>query len=178
MNGEGVTRHRRPAPSVRCRRLDFRSWDALRADVDHLACSGYDRVGAWSLAQALDHVGAGLRVALTGPTNLLPWPMRMAARSLALPIVRRCRWIPAGIPAPGWWQPQVPFDADETTAIARFRDEVAAFHAHVGRYHPHPAFDRIDRERYDDLMLIHASHHLGFLVPRDGGGCGDRRGAR
>ena len=50
-------------------------------------------------------------------------------------------------------------------AVARFRAEVEAFLAHAEPYHPHPAFDRIDRESYDDLMLLHASHHLGFLVP-------------
>jgi len=154
-----------PAPSVKRRRLDFRSWDELLADADHLARRGYDRAGTWSLAQVLDHVGAGLRVALTGSTKRLPWVMRMSARNFALPVVRAFRWIPAGIPAPKWWQPQVPADADDGAAVARFRAEVEAFLAHVGPYHPHPAFDRIDRESYDDLMRLHASHHLGFLVP-------------
>lgn len=155
-----------PVSPVMRRRLDFRSWDDLLADADRLADHGYDRAGKWSLAQVLDHVGAGLRVALTGPTRRMPWVMRMSARSFALPIMRSCRWIPAGIPAPAWWQPQVPADADDAAAVARFRDEVKAFLAHEGPYHPHPAFDRIDRESYEDLMLIHASHHLGFLVPR------------
>ncbi|MFM7074501.1 MAG: DUF1569 domain-containing protein [Planctomycetaceae bacterium] len=155
-----------PARPIPRRRLDFRSWDALLADAEHLARDGYERAGRWSLAQALDHVGAGLRVALAGSTNRLPWPMRMSARSFALPVMRAWRWIPAGIPAPTWWQPQVPADADDATALARFRTEVAAFRAHEGPYQPHPAFDRLTREDYEDLMLIHASHHLGFLVPR------------
>jgi hypothetical protein len=155
------------ASSVTRRRLDFRSWDDLLADVDTLAHRGCDRAGKWSLAQALDHVGAGLRVALSGSTKRMPWVMRMSARSFALPVMRAWRWIPAGIPAPKWWQPQVPADADDGRAVARFRAEVEAFLAHTGPYHPHPAFDRIDREAYEDLMLIHASHHLGFLVPRD-----------
>lgn len=162
-----------PGSAVQRRRLDFRSWDDLLADADHLAQTGYDRVGTWSLAQALDHVGAGLRVALTGSTNRLPWVMRMSARSCALPVMRAWRWLPAGIPAPSWWQPQVPADADDSTAVARFRDEVAAFQAHRGPYQPHPAFDRISREAYADLMLIHASHHLGFLVPRGHRECRD-----
>ena len=155
------------ASSVTRRRLDFRSWEDLLADADDLARRGYDRAGKWSLAQVLDHVGAGLRVALTGSTKRLPWVMRMTARSFALPMMRAWRWIPAGIPAPKWWQPQVPSDADDGAAVARFRAEVEAFLAHAGPYYPHPAFDRIDRESYEDLMLIHASHHLGFLVPRD-----------
>lgn len=156
-----------PAASVTRRRLDFRSWEDLLADADRLARCGYDRAGKWSLAQALDHVGAGLRVALAGSTKRMPWVMRMSARSFALPVMRACRWIPAGLPAPAWWQPQVPVDADDATAVARFRAEVEAFLFHAGPYHAHPAFDRIDRESYEDLMLIHASHHLGFLVPRD-----------
>jgi hypothetical protein len=155
-----------PGSSVTRRRLDFRSWDALLADADRLASRGYDRAGKWSLAQVLDHVGAGLRVALAGSTKRMPWVMRMSARSFALPIMRSYRWIPAGIPAPTWWQPQVPADADDAAAVARFRAEVEAFLAHAGPYLPHPAFDRIDRESYEDLMLLHASHHLGFLVPR------------
>lgn len=162
--------------TVRRRRLDFRSWDALLADAEHLARSGYARAGRWSLAQALDHVGAGLRVALAGSTKRLPWVMRMSARSFALPVMRAWRWIPAGIPAPKWWQPHVPADADDGAAVARFRAEVAAFLAHPGPYHPHPAFDQLDRETYADLMLIHAAHHLGFLVPDEPGGAHDAGG--
>lgn len=157
-----------PISAVTRRRLDFRSWDDLLADAERLARGGYDRAGKWSLAQALDHVGAGLRVAIAGSAKQMPWPMRMLARSCALPVMRSWRWIPAGIPAPVWWQPQVPADADDATAVAQFRREVDAFRAHQGPYHPHPAFDRLGREAYADLMLIHASHHLGFLVPRDG----------
>jgi hypothetical protein len=94
--------------------------------------------------------------------------MRVTARQFALPVIRVWRWIPAGIPAPAWWQPQVPADADDAAAVERFRAEVEAFRAHAGPYHPHPAFGRIDRSSYEDLMLVHASHHLGFLVPRIG----------
>ena len=155
-----------PASRATRRRLDFRSWEALLADAERLARDGYDRAGTWSLAQALDHVGAGLRAAVAGFPRRMPWPMRLAARTGALPLMRRWRWIPAGIPAPAWWQPQVPADADDGAALARFRAEVEAFRGHAGDYHPHPAFDRLDRAAYDDLMLIHASHHLGFLVPR------------
>jgi len=154
--------------SVPRRRLDLRDFDTLLADAERLAREGYDRAGKWSLAQALDHVGAGLRVAVAGSTKRMPWVMRMAARSAALPAMRAWRWIPAGIPAPSWWQPHVPADADDAAAVARFRTEVDAFRAHVGPYHAHPAFDRLDRAAYEDLMLVHASHHLGFLVPRDG----------
>jgi len=161
--------------SVPRRRLDLRDFDTLLADAERLAREGYDRAGKWSLAQALDHVGAGLRVALTGSAKRMPWPMRVTARSLALPLMRAWRWIPAGTPAPAWWQPQVPADADDAAAVARFRAEVEAFGAHAGPYHPHPAFGRLDREAYADLMLIHASHHLGFLVPR--GTATARRGA-
>lgn len=146
------------------RRLDFRTWEAVLADADQLARSGYERAGTWSLAQVLDHVGAGLRVAVNGSTRRMPWLMRMTARGIALPVMRAWRWIPAGVPAPQWWQPQVPADADDRAAVARFRAEVEAFLAHAGPYHPHPAFDRIDRRAYEDLMLVHASHHLGFLV--------------
>jgi hypothetical protein len=158
------------AASITRRRLDFRSWEELLADADRLARVGYDRAGKWSLTQALDHVGAGLRVAVAGSSKRMPWVMRMSARSFALPVMRAWRWIPAGLPAPAWWQPQVAADADDSAAVERFRAEVEAFCAHRGPYHPHPAFDRIDRESYEDLMLIHASHHLGFLVPRGDAG--------
>lgn len=155
-----------PSAAVTRRRLDFRSWSDLLADAERLADSGYDRAGRWSLAQVLDHAGAGLRVAVAGSTRRMPWVMRITARQFALPVIRAFRWIPAGIPAPAWWQPQVPPDADDATAVARFRAEVEAFRNHPGPYHPHPAFGRLDRPAYEDLMLVHASHHLAFLVPR------------
>lgn len=77
-----------PTAAVTRRRLDLHSWEDLLADAGRLARDGYDRAGKWSLAQVLDHVGAGLRVAVAGSTRRMPWPMRAAARSIALPVIR------------------------------------------------------------------------------------------
>ncbi|MBL9123269.1 MAG: DUF1569 domain-containing protein, partial [Planctomycetaceae bacterium] len=58
------------------RQLDFTTWPALLADIDHLRRVGYRRAGNWDLSQILDHVGEGLRTAVRGNEHRGPWIIR------------------------------------------------------------------------------------------------------
>lgn len=145
------------------RRLDFQSWDELLADVDHLRRSGYQRAGNWDLSQIVDHVGEGLRTAVRGNEHRAPWFIRKLLGPIILKRILRERRMKAGIKVPAWWLPGPAHD--ESQAVDRFHSDVAAFQKLTTLPFPHPFFGQLSKSQWSDLVLIHASHHLGFLIP-------------
>lgn len=150
--------------TLKRRKLDFRTWAEIQSDIDHLCRAGYDRAGNWDLSQVLDHVGEGLRTALNGFEHQGPWIVRKLVGPIILRRILRDRRMKAGIKVPKWWLPGP--GTDETAAVDRFRSEVAAFEARTTPLHPHPFFGPLTKQQWQDLVQVHAAHHLGFLVPR------------
>jgi Protein of unknown function (DUF1569) len=150
------TRHRR--------QIDFHTWPELLADVERLHQSHYDRLGNWDLSQTLDHLGEGLRTALRGNEHQGPWVVRRVIGPLLLKRMVRQRRMKAGIKVPTWWLPGP--SHDESAAVNQFRSEVAAFQQLSTQPFPHPFFGPLTKNQWEDLVLIHAAHHLSFLIPR------------
>lgn len=148
------------------RRLDFKDWSQALADIDRLRASGYDRSGNWDLSQVLDHVGEGLRTAVRGHDHRGPWIVRKVFGPIILKRIIRDRRMKAGIKVPKWWLPGPTHD--ESAAVGKFRSDVAAFEVMTTTPCPHPFFGPMTKQQWNDLALIHAAHHLGFLIPRDG----------
>jgi hypothetical protein len=146
------------------RRLDFKNWDELLADIDHLRAVGYDRAGQWDLSRILDHVGEGLRTAVHGIDHQGPWIIRKLFGPIILKRIFRQRRMKAGIKVPDWWLPGPTHD--ESAAVDKFRAQLAAFQAMTTTPCPHPFFGPLTKQEWHDLVLIHAAHHLSFLIPR------------
>ena len=82
------------------RSLDFRDWNAVLSDVDHLRRVGYRRAGNWDLSQILEHVGEGLRTASRGNEHQGAWVIRRLIGPLLLKRILRQRRMQAGIKVP------------------------------------------------------------------------------
>jgi hypothetical protein len=147
------------------RQLDFKSWPEALADIDHLRRAGYDRCGNWDLSQTMDHIGEGVRTALQGTSHLANWIIRKVLGPMVLQRILRHRRMKAGIKVPQWWLPGP--SHDESTAVDKFRSEISAFQEMKATPFPHPFFGALTKQKWDDLLLIHAAHHLSFLIPRD-----------
>lgn len=146
------------------RKLDFHSWSEVLDDVERLRRAGYDRAGNWDLSQVLEHVGEGLRTACEGTEHQGPWIVRKLIGPIILRRILRDRRMKAGIKVPKWWLPGP--GTDESAAVDRFRAQIAAFEA-LGRTPcQHPFFGPLSKQQWQDLVLVHAAHHLSFLVPR------------
>lgn len=151
--------------NARRRRLDFRNWRDVLTDIEHLQRAGYDRVGNWDLSQTLDHVGEGLRTAQHGAKHQGAWVVRKLLGPILLRWILRQRKMQAGMKVPAWWLPGPA--SDESAAVAKFRAEVSAFDAMTPPCCPHPLLGAMTKQQWNDLALIHAAHHLSFLLPRD-----------
>jgi hypothetical protein len=152
-------------PTAHRRQLDFKTWPDVLADIDHLRQAHYDRLGNWDLSQTLQHVGEGLRAALHGIEHQGPWIVRKLIGPMIFKRIVRDRRMKTGIKVPQWWLPGP--SHDESAAVDQFRSQVTAFEQTSTPLHPHPFFGPLTKKQWEDLVLIHAAHHLSFLIPRD-----------
>jgi hypothetical protein len=152
------------------RTLDFRTWDDLVRDVETLHEHGYQRVGNWSLAQICGHLADWMSFPLDGSPPMA-FPMRLVLWALRHTIgVRERRRRLATRSMPSGWKtlPSTvhPPSDDEAAAVERLRHVVARFKTHTAPLHPSPLYGDMNREEWTQLQLIHAAHHLSFLIPK------------
>lgn len=144
------------------RHLDLRTFDELQTEVMSLISHPYHRAGQWSLGQNCQHIAKMLNQSIDGFDFQVPWFIRIFSGWMKNRVLKS-RSIPNGIQAPKLFLPddQTP-DADGVsqllTAIQRYRH-------YTGPLQPSPLFGRLSRSEWDQLHLIHASHHLMFILP-------------
>lgn len=152
------------------RELAFKDLDEVIADIENLRAKGYDKAGKWNLAQICGHVSEWMRFAIDGyPPNgcvigSILWMMKVTLGKKVLRNTIRTNKMPAGGPT----NPSTvaPADSDETAAIEKLKGVIARFRAHTGEYHPSPLYGSWTRDECLKLNLVHAAHHLSFLVPK------------
>ncbi|MFO0945596.1 MAG: DUF1569 domain-containing protein [Planctomycetota bacterium] len=145
------------------RALDFRDFDALLNDIAELQKRGYRRLGQWDLSQILEHVGQGIEACLHGFPHQGSWFIRRLIGPIILKSILKKRHMDDGIKVPKWWLPGPAHD--ERQSVERFRKQVEDFKAFRGTPKQHPFFGPLPRETWEQLVLVHAAHHLSFLQP-------------
>lgn len=152
------------------RQLRFDTLAAAVRDAETLLANGYDKTGNWTLAQCCGHVANWLSYPLDGfpkiPLFLQPvmWLMRKTVGRPKYEQYVREQSFPAGKPT----IPQsVPTATDEdAAAVAKLRAAVERYEAHTGTLHPSPLFGPLTKDEARKIQLVHAAHHLSFLVPK------------
>lgn len=153
-------------PSQR-RKLAFHNLNDVVADVEQLQRGGYRRLGQWSLGQICKHLGIFVQGSLDGFTQKVPWFIRLFGGFILRRMLKQ-RAMPVGVKVPASFLP--PPEVDETPEVAAFCELLRRFDAHRGPLQPSPLFGAMSKETWLDLHLIHAAHHLSFLVPERVGG--------
>jgi hypothetical protein len=146
------------------RTIRFHTFDEVMADADRLLAAGYDRAGAWSLAQVGDHLAKVITFSLEGFPSLMPWPFRLGARWFALGAMLKHKVFKSRFTAPPYLAP-----ADglaDREAVDRLRAVTARFAVHAGPLHPSPVFGTLTPEQWREVHLWHCEHHFSFLLPR------------
>lgn len=146
------------------RHLDFHDFAAVLAEVEALGQKGYAKAGNWDLGQVCDHLATAMRMQMDGAPFRAPWLARTIFAPLILRVILKKREMRPGIKVPPALLPGSP--VDEEAAIKAFSDVVARFRDHPGEFALHPFFGKLTPEQARQLHLIHAAHHLGFLLSR------------
>lgn len=148
------------------RNLDFDRFEAVSADIHHLHAAGYTQVGSWDLSRVCDHLTRYMRMSLEGFPFQLPWVLRrLVGPAILKPLVLWTHWLPAGARAP---QALVPLRSlQEPGAVEAAIEMLHRVRNHPGRFAPSPLFGQMSNSQWRRIHLIHASHHLSFLVPSE-----------
>jgi hypothetical protein len=155
------------APTAPQRRpLDFRSFDAVAADIDVLAAARYSRCGTWDLSHCCDHLAKTIDLMLDKRPIPIPLFFRMLSPVVGPIILKRIlkkRAMQAGFKAPAPFAPDEKCATDE--AVQRLKAALGRAKAVTGELPRHPFFGTMTAQQWQDLMLIHCAHHLSFLIP-------------
>jgi len=151
------------------RDLTFHNFGEVRSEVESLLRLGYKPVGKWDLAQVCNHLADWLTFPVAGFPKA-PLPIRIVLWALSKTIApgQFRKMLETGKMRAG--TPTMPetvsaSGGDVVKAVDRLMKALDRFEAHEGPYHPSPLFGSVDRETACRLQLIHAAHHLSFLIP-------------
>ena len=146
------------------RDLDLKNFDEVLAEAERLHRNGYDRTGAWDLAQVLDHLTYFTKGGMDGYTFKVPWIIKAIFGKMVLKRILTNKRMKRGV-----FTPQKPLPepgGDEAASLVRFRETIQRFVNHQGEYLPSPFFGQVNRQDCQELNLIHCRHHLGYLIPK------------
>lgn len=152
------------------RQLQFASLDEIVPDAENLLAKGYEKAGNWDLAQVCGHLAEWLRFPVEGfpkapaPIRAVFWVLRKTVgRKKFLTYITE-RYFPPGKPT----MPQTvpPPGGDPREAIEKLRTSVEKLKAYTGAIVPSPLFGAMTKDEAVRMQLVHAAHHLSFLVPK------------
>ena len=146
------------------RRLDFKDLGEIHSEVDRLHHCGYDKAGQWDLAQACDHLTYFVNASLDGATFRVPWLIKVLFGRLVLRRILKTRRMRSGVQTPQQPLPQP--GGDQAAAVERLRQALERLRTHQGELHASPFFGDLTPQQWRDLHMIHAGHHLGYLIPK------------
>lgn len=147
------------------RQLDLRSADDVLREIDRLQSAGYERMGNWSLTQICQHLDKTMTGGLEGFGFQLPWILRATIGNFFVRRILKNRRM-GRFNAPKRVLPKVEGPAEDAAVIDKCRETIQRAAAASGPLPPYPLATKLSVEDWKQLQWIHASHHLGFLVPQ------------
>jgi hypothetical protein len=143
------------------RPLSFDNFDQIMPDVERLL-GGCSTVGNWSLALICRHLSAALRGTADLPATTPQDPSLWISEELRRQIFESGQLL-EGYAAP---PAMVPEDAPcKKSAAEGLRQSIAYYRASDGPLIPHLYIGPLTKVGWDRFHLIHAAHHLSFVIP-------------
>lgn len=152
------------------RELVFRDLDEIAEDVSLLLERGYRSVGNWNLSQVCNHVSLWATYPMDGfppapfPVNAMLWLMKVTIGKKQLRKVLESGAMKEGSPTMPASVLEPDFNTDEEAGI-QLAETIDRINSHSGNWHASPLFGTMDKETVTQLTLVHAAHHLSFLIP-------------
>ena len=154
------------------RPLVFSDLDEVVRDAVSLRANGAEKAGNWDLAQCANHLADWMGFQIDGfpkppaPIRAMLWVMKKTIGRKKLLQYLADKSFPAGKPT----MPQTVHAAggDARPAVERLKQNVERLQAYTGRIVPSPLFGHMTKDEAVGMQLVHAAHHLSFLVPKNG----------
>jgi hypothetical protein len=151
-----------PSKSTR-RPLKFKTVAELDADLAQLRSGKYTKVGNWTLPQACRHLALTMEGSLTPAESDTPTAEESAMKQKFFAMVLGPQGMPENLPIgnpaliPG--EDCTEAEIDRLKAAFEKLSNLPHKQVKVGRCGPVPVAE------IKDLHLVHAAHHLSFLIP-------------
>ena len=157
-------------PNLNKRQLKFQDFDDVMAEVQRLLEHGYVSHGNWNLAQTLVHLHDWMRFPLDG-FPIPPLPIRgmlwLMSKTVAPGMLKKIFTNGFSDGTPTMQSTVPPPDVMSAEAAAKqYQETIDRLKSHQGKMHRSPLFGPMDRQKVEQLNLLHAEHHLGFLEPK------------
>ncbi|MGH7179776.1 MAG: DUF1569 domain-containing protein [Tepidisphaeraceae bacterium] len=156
----------RPFEHLRRRDITYRDFDEVTADAEMLANAGYERAGHWGLAEVCDHLSRYMRQSLEGFEDSRNWVMRRIVGPTLGRRILRTRRMPGGVITPAALRPST--GRDEREAVTELKEWIGRVSTATD-FRGVAEFGPLSPEQWRQVHLIHAAHHMSFLVPRNPG---------
>jgi hypothetical protein len=154
------------------RQLVFNALDDVVRDAEGLLANGYEKAGNWDLGQVANHLADWMRFPVEGfpkapaPIRAVFWVLRKTVGRKKLLTYIESKSFPAGKPT----MPQTVYPAggDARAAVEKLKQNVERLKGYTGTIVPSPLFGPMTKDEAVAMQLVHAAHHLSFLVPKTG----------
>ncbi|QDT04981.1 hypothetical protein K227x_33790 [Rubripirellula lacrimiformis] len=146
------------------RTLDFHSGDEVIAEIQRLRTGGYTQTKNWNLTQACEHLTATMTGGMDGFGFRLPWILRATIIKWVCKRMLRTRKMTSA-PTLKRLKPTSPTGPDNDAIIDDCIAAINRASEFPGPLIDYPFLDDFDVEDWRQFMWMHASHHLGFLIP-------------
>ena len=151
------------------RGLHFESLAGVLDEVHRLSGSGYTRKGNWDLAQICSHLADWALYPIDGypaapaPIRAVLALMRITSGKGQLKKVLQNRGFGKG--SPTMKQSIASDTVEEQAQILRLTEALNRLEKYQGPFQASPLFGHLDQKTWIEINLIHAEHHLAYLVP-------------
>ena len=146
------------------RELEFHTGDEVIAEIERLRAGGYTKTRNWNLTQACEHLQATMNGGMNGFGFRLPWIVRATVMKWFLgAMLRKRRMI--STPTIKRLKPNSPPDQEDHQVIDECIRTIRSAESFAGPIPDYPMLDHLSVSDWQQLMWLHAAHHLDFLAP-------------
>jgi hypothetical protein len=143
--------------------LSFTSLKEIMPEVDRLVDKGHTTVGKWSLAQICNHLSTTIIWSVDGYPMVLPWIVRATVGKLGKAHLLRTKKMMEGLKLPRKLVPSP--DLDLRAEVESLRAAINLYLSNDKEPATHAIMGRLTKAEAEQIHLIHAAHHLSFVIP-------------
>lgn len=149
------------------RRIDLYTLNEVIKEISQLRESGYSAGGNWNLSQMCEHLNGTMRIGLDGGLKPFPWILRVTLGNFMFWLFRN-RYT-RGFNGVSTLPELVPcgLDTEDDTLIDACLETLAEARDRTTPLPPYPVASQPTVEQWQQMMIVHAQHHLEFLKPRN-----------
>ena len=149
------------------RRIDLYTLDEVIAEISRLRESGYSTGGNWNLSQMCEHLNGTMRIGLDGGSKPFPWIMRVTLGNFMFWLFRN-RYTRGfnGINTLPELEPRE-LDAEDNALVDQCLTTLAEARDRTAPLPPYPIASQPTVVQWQQMMTVHAQHHLEFLKPNE-----------